>query len=371
VTAIHTASASIEISDHTPASYLEGPPELASAHASPTNLQLCFAKRDHRRTVTWSSGLGRPWAIVLAGGSGTRLAQLTGAADGSVVPKQYCSLHGERSLLADALARADALVGRDRVVVVVAAQHEGFWRRELHDRDRRNVVVQPCNRGTAAGVLLPLLSVRARDPHAHVTLLPADHFVADEGGLLRALRCAHAAAASSGRVVLLGIAPEGPETDYGWIEPGASGNQVHTVRRFVEKPDRATAERLMQAGAVWNSFLLSGSVPTLVGLYERRLPALLRTFCRAGFDTDASRAGYVYESLADTDFCRALLTGSEDALGLHVAPNCGWTDLGTPARVARCGEWLAHSTCTRPRPGSLADIAVARFGWRTEAQASR
>src|SRR5262245_29208838 len=72
---------------------------------------------------------GNTWALVLAAGEGTRLASLTTGADGRSTPKQYCSLDGGRSLLGDALARAELLVPRERIVVVVARQHEALWRR--------------------------------------------------------------------------------------------------------------------------------------------------------------------------------------------------------------------------------------------------
>jgi mannose-1-phosphate guanylyltransferase len=136
---------------------------------------------------------------VLAGGSGTRLSSLTTDGSGAVVPKQYCSLHGGRSLLGDALARAARLVGCDRTVVVVAREHEPFWCRELADLPGVQPLVQPANRGTAAGVLLPLLAVLQRDPDAQVTLLPSDHFVGDEASLAADLLAAQDAAAAERR----------------------------------------------------------------------------------------------------------------------------------------------------------------------------
>src|SRR6187549_3062564 len=95
------------------------------------------------------------WSVVLAGGRGTRLASLTTVA-GETVPKQYCSLAGGPSMLRRAIWRAEAIAGRDRVLVVVTAAQRRWWESELRDVAPCNVLVQPVDRGTAAGVLLPL-----------------------------------------------------------------------------------------------------------------------------------------------------------------------------------------------------------------------
>ena len=340
--------------------YVHGPVALATAHASATGLHLCFVPAATRTgRIGEGNCLAHRWTIVLAGGSGIRLAQLTHAARGIPVPKQYCSLQGNQSLLAATLARADALVERKHVVTVVADEHEGYWRRELRDRARENVVVQPRNRGTAAGVLLPLLAIAARDPLAQVTLLPSDHFVADEPGFAAALRFAQTAAAHlPHRVLLIGIVPDAPESGYGWVLPGARRGPLRPVQRFIEKPEPAIASELLRGGAVWNSFVLVGSVLAFLRLYERRAPDLLAAFTAADAHRDPGRAAALYADLPEVDFCRALLEGSEPHLGLCIAPACGWTDLGTPARVAACMSWLAAHRAAEPLPGSLGAAAL-------------
>src|SRR5574341_1084165 len=105
---------------------------------------------EHEHCVGGASGA---WAIVLAAGDGTRLRELTGD-----VPKQFCRLAGERSLLALALARAGRVAARERTLVVVAERHRRWWAGELAGHPAENVLVQPENRGTAAGILLPLLA---------------------------------------------------------------------------------------------------------------------------------------------------------------------------------------------------------------------
>ncbi|HET6471036.1 MAG TPA: NTP transferase domain-containing protein, partial [Pseudomonadales bacterium] len=132
----------------------------------------------------------KTWAVVLAAGEGSRLHDLTTTSIGVAVPKQFCSLHGGPSLLQDALRRAQSVAPPERVCAIVASQHRPWWRDLTQVMPERNVIVQPHNRGTGIGILLPLLHVMARDPEARVVLLPSDHHVCDEGVLARALRSA-------------------------------------------------------------------------------------------------------------------------------------------------------------------------------------
>lgn len=279
---------------------------------------------------------------MLAGGNGERLRRLTTTADGVPVPKQYCALRDGPSLLRLALDRASRVSGRRRTAAVVADGHRRFWQDELRHLPAGNVVAQPRNCGTAAGVLLPLLAVLARETDPTVVLVPADHFVSDEDALEEAIRDAlDRVALDPDRLVLLGIPPDDPEPAFGWIVPavGARGLSM-PVGRFVEKPPFEAAVRLRACGGLWNSFILAARGRTLLGLYEWRLPRLLATLEAAlAMDREANGKGAhlasAYESLGSNDFSRDLLEGAERHLTVVRVRPCGWTDLGTPERVAR------------------------------------
>lgn len=278
------------------------------------------------------------WAVVLAAGDGTRLRELT-TQNGVATPKQYCSLRGGRSLLGDALARAALCVHRKRILVVVAEEHRRFWERELAGFPAENLVVQPRNRGTAAGILLPLLAVLERDPEARLAFLPSDHYVVRESVLAGSLRLALASLEESDSgVTLLGITPDAPETGYGWIVPMRSARLLAPVERFVEKPDAALASELFAAGALWNSFLFAVRAPALLRVYRGRLPGLVDEF-QAALGPRSQRAtslAGLYARLESLDFSRDVLQESAERLRLALVPPCGWTDLGTPERVAQC-----------------------------------
>lgn len=277
-----------------------------------------------------------PWVLVLAAGSGTRLSTLTVGADGQVVPKQFCSLRGGRSLLLDSIDRAMRLTSRERVVAVVAAEHERWWQPQLACLPADNVIVQPRNRGTTAGILLPLAHILARDPAARIAVLPSDHFVADpkvlDTSMRTALRCV---AGDPTKVVLLGITPDSPDTEYGWILPRHADRALQSVAAFVEKPPLARATVLMEAGAVWNSFLFAADGPLLWQLCARHAPETAAAITAATRIGESSLAS-VYDSLPTLDFSAVVLGRSASDLSLLRVPACGWTDLGTPQRVAEC-----------------------------------
>jgi mannose-1-phosphate guanylyltransferase len=270
------------------------------------------------------------WTIVLAGGEGRRLQELTTTRSGVTVPKQFCSLKGGPSLLAETLRRARGLSAGERILVVVSARHERFWSDELAALPRENVIVQPQGRGTGPGILLPLLSVLERDPAAEVAVLPSDHHVEDEAVLRGAFATALDAVRSDPRqIVLLGVTPDGPDIQYGWIVPAREpvDGAPAGIALFVEKPDRDMAKRLMERGALWSSFLFASQGLALLAAFSRTQPALVRAFAERPLEA-------VYRKIPMVDFSREVLEQVADRLSVVRVPPCGWSDLGTPDRVA-------------------------------------
>ncbi len=287
------------------------------------------------------------WAIVLAAGDGRRLRRLTTTRSGLAIPKQFCSLEHGPSLLQEAIERASRIADRERICTIVAAQHERWWREQLRGLPRDNVIVQPDNRGTANGVLLPLLTILERDPQARVVLLPSDHHVRDEWRLARSL--SFAAAPSEiphPQIVLLGLEPRCADTQLGYIVSRPEEGRIdHGVERFVEKPDAACAAALVQQGALWNTFIIAADAPALLALFERRCPDIVAAMRAALRATPAGRGpdenlAALYQLLPELDFSRAVLQGQEACLRVLSVPECGWSDLGTPDRVAEALDGL-------------------------------
>jgi mannose-1-phosphate guanylyltransferase len=237
--------------------------------------------------------------------------------------------------------RAAALVPKERVVCIVAQGHQSWWQSQLSDLPAGNIVVQPRNKGTAVGILLPLLTVLQRDPSAAVLVLPSDHSVENEELLLEVLRNAsRLAQADSQRVVLVGVDATQDATDYGWIVPGiaAAYPMVRGVSKFCEKPDLFTTQRLRRRGALVNSLIMAASGRALLNLFSEAVPGLVEQVAfhkqgRAGSPAEIQR---IYDGLSFHDFSREVLERSTEHLLVYPAPTaCGWSDLGTPRRMSR------------------------------------
>lgn len=282
----------------------------------------------------------RTWAIVLAAGEGTRLSTLTTDERGDAIPKQFCSLNGGPSLLQKALVRARRIVTPEQVCTVVARQHVRYWRHALLSLPTANVIVQPRNCGTANGVLLGVLRILECDPLARIVFLPADHYVHDEGSLVDSVRSA-ATLVSGESLTLLGIKPDDIDTELGYIVPGDPlDHGIRRVAQFVEKPTAVRARDLIARGAVWNSFIFWAQAGAVLALMLRRLPEIVQQMTNAlardrRGDEGMPALEELYDHLPIVDFSRAVMQGAESVLCVSTAAACGWTDLGTPRRVAQ------------------------------------
>lgn len=296
------------------------------------------------------------WAIVLAGGEGSRLRSFTKALTGHELPKQFCPLMGPKPLLRQTLDRISGTVAPSRTIISLNREHEPFYA-SIVSGARGLLAEQPCNRGTAPAILHALMRGCEDAPSAVVGLFPSDHYVSDDGVFMRHVAAAFDAAEQSDEaVVLLGVEATSPEQGYGWVEPGGplglAGHALFSVRRFVEKPDRDLAEALWRGGALWNTFVLIGGVTTLLRMFIIALPRLYARFSavRATLGTvfEESVLTRLYADLPALCFSESVL--QRCAANLAVLPVHGveWCDLGEPARVMRtvrqagiCPQWAA------------------------------
>lgn len=286
-----------------------------------------------------SASAGNRWAVVLAAGEGSRLSSITRNRNGNPVPKQFCSLNGVSTLLDDALARAARVAPLERTIVIVAADQEPHWSSEVAALPPENIVVQPRNRGTAAGVLLPTLTVMARDPDAQIVFLPSDHFVASEKVLATAIAGALAdIERRPDSLVFLGIEPDEADPSLGYIAPEKPATQSSArIARFVEKPEINVARSLIELGALWNSFIFAATGRAILELIATRIPTIVDDIAGALASADARTAlARVYSKLPSIDFSRDVVEGSEHRLRVRAVPACGWSDLGTPERLGEC-----------------------------------
>ena len=284
------------------------------------------------------------WSIILAGGEGTRLRALVHRWLGRPKPKQYCAFVGTRSMFQHTLNRATRLTPPDRVVTVVARSHRHDALAQLDGRGSSTLLFQPANRDTAAGVFLPLTYIRARAPQATVVLYPSDHFVYPEDGFLEAVRrVAHVAESRPDRLVMLGVAPDRLELDYGWIQPGQPiadlpGAPVQAVRSFLEKPDASQADAALRTGALWNTLVFAANVDLLWTLGRQCVPDMMPAFERLSQAIGGPEEGRVleaiYRDMPTKNFSSGLLQRVPEKLAIVELTGVLWSDWGKPERIA-------------------------------------
>ena len=216
--------------------------------------------------------------VILSGGAGSRLWPVSRESH----PKPFIRLPDGQSLLQKTFLRAIALPGVTEVLTVT--NREFLFKTEDDYREvdaaggvAREIagtyVLEPFGRNTAAAVAAAALTLAERDPAALMLVLPADHLIADQAAFAEAVARA-AALAEQGLLVTFGIEPTAPETGFGYIEAEGAGSTK--VKRFVEKPDAATARRFLETGGfTWNSGMFCFTAATLIGEMERHCPDIL------------------------------------------------------------------------------------------------
>ena len=275
------------------------------------------------------------WAVMLAGGDGTRLQSLTLNIAGDARPKQFCSILGGESLLAQTRARLESLFCVDRQMFVVTQAHEEYYREELRNVDDSRIIPQPLNRGTGVAVAVALLHIMRRDPDAVVVLVPCDHHYSDAQAFGRAVRLAFLGAEEyPDSIVLLGARAYYAEVEYGWIEIGSAISNAPVpllrVNRFWEKPSLQQARALLRRGCLWNTFVTVGRASTFVDLLRSQRPEVILSINKA---LEENQLETVYRQTPAVDLSGHVLALHPDRLLAVPDMKSGWVDLGSPARV--------------------------------------
>jgi mannose-1-phosphate guanylyltransferase len=283
------------------------------------------------------------WAVILAGGDGTRLQSMTRAITGDSRPKQFVPVIGGSTLLNQTRRRVALSIEPSRTLIVVTQKHRRFYEPLTRELSPNLLVEQPTNKGTAPAILYALLRVAAKSPKAVVALFPSDHFFADDEEFMSHVDVAiDAVEIQPETVMLLGITPTAPETEYGWIEPHASilanvQRSITRVRKFWEKPSLSLASSLMERGCLWNSFVMVGRVDALLKMTRAALPELYAPFAATtpSFETtnEPGTLAALYSQIEDANFSHQVLAVRSDDLMVMRVGDVGWSDLGEPNRV--------------------------------------
>ncbi len=276
------------------------------------------------------------YAVILAGGGGTRLWPLSRPER----PKPFLPLIGDRTLLQRTWDRiVPDLVAAGDVAVITDRHYVDLVREQLPDLREDMLLAEPVGRNTAAAVALAVAALDRPDDDV-MLVLPADHLVADEPGFRAILRRAvtlagrEAPDGGPGRLVTLGIAPDGPETGYGYIVAGeaiSGGEGAVVVSRFVEKPSSDAAQAMLDGPTpvAWNAGIFLWRRDALRAAFEAGSPDILADI-EAGVAAGPEGLEAAYARVRATSIDYAVLEPAAAAGRVAMlSAAVGWSDLGS------------------------------------------
>lgn len=296
--------------------------------------------------------------IVLAAGEGLRLQRFIRRLRGDALPKQYVNFMGTRSMLEHTLHRAEKLISPNRLFTVVSREHLRYpeVQRQLSARPEETVVVQPKNKETAPGLLLPLMRLYKRYPDSTVVVFPSDHFIVEEDLFMHHVSLAFRVVESDpSLVIILGIEPNGAEPEYGYILADEDVENlpplgVRRVRLFIEKPKAHAAQELVRRGAFWNTMVMVFRAETFLALVRSAAPALYAAFRRIWEANGTSNELHVveeaYRRMEPLNFSKGFLQAlpPQHRSRLSVLPVRGvfWSDWGSNHRIVSALRMTGH-----------------------------
>jgi mannose-1-phosphate guanylyltransferase len=297
-----------------------------------TEVMMPKHTRNGRAQATPSGRRSNFWAVIPAGGSGTRLWPLSRSAR----PKFLLPLLGQQSLLQETFDRLRRLTEPERIMVVCGPAHAAAIARQLPELPSANIVVEPSPSGTGPALALASALIARADPGAIMGSFAADHDIADADGFVAAVKTA-IQTARGGDLVTIGLTPTRPETGYGYIERTdevvlrADGCVAFRAARFIEKPDLERATAFVESGRfLWNAGMFVWQVRALDAELRRQQPEIaegVREIARAWESRDQERVtARIWSELPEITIDHGIM---EHAERVAVVPaEIGWSDVG-------------------------------------------
>lgn len=277
------------------------------------------------------SSLDHTYAVILAGGGGTRLWPKSR----TKTPKQFLKLTGEKTMIELTADRINALIPWERMIVVTNTRYEKEVRELLPKIPKTNIIAEPEKKDTALAMLTGSIYAKLLDPEAVIINQASDHTVENQTEFLSVMRAAAQAAQSSDRLVTVGIAPSYPATGFGYIKIGEDidkigKHSVFAVDSFTEKPNETTAKAFISTGKYfWNANMYVWSAESILAAFAAHFPSMSKKVApllKTSPKTFHTKLAQVY---ADADAISIDYAISEKADNLVLIPgDFGWDDIG-------------------------------------------
>ena len=266
------------------------------------------------------------YAILLAGGTGTRLWPVSR----QLCPKQLVKFIGDDSLVQSTVKRLTPMLDTEKVRIVCGEQHFHETARHVQNiglKAEGKIICEPSGRNTAPAILLAVLHILVVEKDAVLCVFPADHVIGNIEQFHERLAAA-VRLADQGYIVTFGISPDYAETGYGYVEgQGAVSDGALRVKRFVEKPDRKTAEQYIKAGNFfWNSGMFAFKASVIMDEFRTWQPDLL-DIMNAMFDPARPITKAEYDRLPDISIDYAVM--EKTTRGVVLPSDFGWSDIGS------------------------------------------
>lgn len=289
--------------------------------------------------LTLMTPLDNAYALILAGGSGTRFWPLSRNSR----PKQLLDLFGDGTLLEQTIRRLDGLVPLANILILTNAAQEAAVREIASMLPAANIVAEPAKRDTAPAVALGIGLIAARDPNAVMMVLPSDQLIRDTAAYQAVMRDALATAAQSSGLVTIGIRPTWPCPSYGYVERGEPASlpgltlthPPFTVKRFREKPDPELAATFLASGGFsWNAGIFVWSLPTVIDGLSHHAPELAAFIAEIQHSPDhLATIADRFPALTPISIDYALMEHAQTVYNLEATFD--WDDVGSWLSIAK------------------------------------